>query len=109
MDETVSNTLQPDFNRLVKVGFDDQWITVNAGVLLLREIGLVFRANIGTCVTAILSSFGPPREAVQAAWLHVLFNVSSVLLWMFFIPQFADIVRTVSPSANVNAIRISQA
>ena len=38
MGEAESNKLQPDFNRSVKVEFDDQRITANAGVLLLREI-----------------------------------------------------------------------
>ncbi len=76
-------------------------VLASQGLIPLESgIGLIFGANIGTCVTAILSSFGRPREAVQAAWVHVLFNVSGVLIWMFFIPQFADLVRTVSPSAS---------
>ncbi|MEX1312202.1 MAG: Na/Pi cotransporter family protein [Candidatus Sulfomarinibacteraceae bacterium] len=60
-------------------------------------IGLIFGSNIGTCITAFISAVGRPREALQAAWAHVIFNVIGVMLWVFFIPQFADLVRTVSP------------
>ncbi|WP_442510356.1 Na/Pi cotransporter family protein [Novipirellula sp. SH528] len=76
-------------------------VLASQGLISLESgIGLIFGANIGTCVTAILSAFGRPREAVQAAWIHVLFNVGGVLLWMFFIPEFAQLVRVISPAAN---------
>ena len=69
------------------------FITLEAG------IALVFGANVGTCVTAILSSLGRPREAVKAAAVHVMFNLIGVLLWVWFIPYFADLVRALSPAA----------
>ncbi len=62
-------------------------------------IALILGANIGTCVTAILSALGRPREAVKAAAVHVVFNLAGVLLWIWFIPYFADLVRAVSPAA----------
>lgn len=37
MGEAKGSTFEPDFNRSVKVEFDDQRLTSNAGVLLLRE------------------------------------------------------------------------
>lgn len=73
-------------------------VLAGQGLLTLESgIGLILGANIGTCVTVIVSSIGRPREAVQAAWVHVLFNVTGVLLWMFFIPQFANAVKEISP------------
>ncbi len=66
-------------------------ITLEAG------IGLIFGANIGTCITAFVSAIGRPREALQAAWAHIVFNVAGVTLWIFFVPQFAEVVRTMSP------------
>lgn len=75
-------------------------VLASQGLISLETgIGLIFGANIGTCITAIVAAFGRPREAVQAAWIHILFNVGGVLLWMFFIPQFAQIVRSISPAA----------
>ncbi len=70
------------------------------GLLTLETgIALAFGANVGTCVTATLSTIGRPREAVRAAAVHVIFNVMGVLLWIFFIPQIAEVIRTVSPAA----------
>lgn len=72
------------------------------GIISLETgIGLCLGANMGTCVTGVLASIGRPRPAVQAAWVHVLFNVGGVLLWMFFIPQFAELVRVISPRSQM--------
>lgn len=62
-------------------------------------IALIFGANIGTCVTAMLASLGKPRAAVRASVVHVLFNVIGVLLWLGFIDQLAWLVRYMSPVA----------
>ncbi len=67
------------------------FISLNAG------IALVLGANIGTCVTALLAAIGKPRTAVQAAVVHVLFNVFGVLLWVAFVDQLAQWVVHLSP------------
>ena len=67
------------------------FVTLEAG------IAMAFGANIGTCATALLASMGQPREAVQAAAVHVLFNVVGVFVWVFFIDQLALVVRYISP------------
>ena len=72
-------------------------LAIQGLISLETGIGLLFGANIGTCITAVFSTMGRPREAVQAAWVHVVFNVMGVLLWLSFIPQFADLVRAISP------------
>jgi len=75
-------------------------ILANQGFITLETgIALVMGANIGTCVTALLSAIGKPREAVQAAVVHVLFNVLGVLLWVWFIPEFADAVHRLAPDS----------
>ncbi|QDS95496.1 Na+/Pi-cotransporter [Roseimaritima multifibrata] len=75
-------------------------VLASQGLISLESgIGLIFGANVGTCTTVILAAFGRPREAVQAAWVHVIFNVGGVLLWMFFIYPLADLVRMISPTA----------
>jgi phosphate:Na+ symporter len=73
-------------------------VLAGQGLISLETgIGLVLGSNIGTCITAFISAVGRPREAMQAAWAHVIFNVLGVLLWVFFIPHFADLVRMISP------------
>ncbi len=69
------------------------FISLDAG------IALALGANIGTCVTALLAALGKPRPAVQAAGVHVFFNVVGVLVWVPFIPELAEFVRWISPSA----------
>jgi phosphate:Na+ symporter len=73
-------------------------VMASQGLLSLETgIALILGSNIGTCVTAMISAFGKPREALQAATAHVLFNVIGVLLFVGFIPQYADLVRQFSP------------
>jgi phosphate:Na+ symporter len=66
-------------------------------ISLEAGIALALGANIGTCVTALLAAMRKPRPAVQAATVHVLFNVIGVLLWVWFIPDLAEFVRRISP------------
>ncbi|MCA3182842.1 MULTISPECIES: Na/Pi cotransporter family protein [unclassified Cupriavidus] len=62
-------------------------------------IALILGANVGTCGTALLAAIGKNAEATQVGIVHLLFNVLGVLFFAFIIPQFADFVRMVSPSA----------
>ena len=68
--------------------------------LLSLEVGiaLIFGANVGTCITALIAGIGRPREALQAAVAHVIFNLVGVALWLAFIPEFAEAVRAFSPA-----------
>lgn len=66
-------------------------------ISLEAGIALIFGANIGTCVTALLASIGKKREALRASIVHVLFNIFGVLLWVFFIGDLAALVAYLSP------------
>ena len=68
------------------------FITIEAG------IALAFGANIGTCVTAALATLGKSPEAVQAAAVHLVFNVLGVLIWLPFIALLAGFVQSISPT-----------
>ena len=75
-------------------------VMASSGLITLPAgIALAFGSNIGTCVTAILASLGKPVEAVRAAMVHVIFNISGVFIWFLFIPQLADFVVAISPSS----------
>ncbi len=69
------------------------FISLDAG------IALILGSNIGTCVTAMLAAYGSPREAAKAAVVHLIFNVVGALIWLPFIPQFADLVTALSPAS----------
>jgi len=68
-------------------------------ISLEAGIAIAFGANIGTCATAMLAAIGKPAAAKQAAWAHLIFNIIGVLLWVFFIDPFADVVRAISPDS----------
>ena len=59
-------------------------------------IALILGANIGTCVTAVLSAIGKPRAAMRVAMAHVFFKVVGVLLWLAFIPQLKELVELIA-------------
>jgi len=67
-------------------------------VPLEAGIALIFGANVGTCITALIAGIGRPREALQAATAHVIFNLAGVALWLPFLSQFAETVRLLSPA-----------
>ena len=45
-------------------------------------IPIIMGQNIGTCITAILSSFGTNRNAKRTALVHLSFNVIGTLVWL---------------------------
>ena len=67
-------------------------------ISLEAGIALAFGANIGTCVTAAFAALGKPREAAQAAGVHLLFNMLGVLIWLPFIGLLAGFVQSISPA-----------
>jgi phosphate:Na+ symporter len=71
-------------------------------ISLEAGIALVFGANIGTCITALLAAIGKPREAVQAAMVHVLFQIIGVVIWFGFIDQLAAFVLDISSATEIS-------
>jgi phosphate:Na+ symporter len=79
-------------------------VLVGHGLITLDQaIPLIFGANIGTCVTALLSTIGKSRLALQAALSHILFHVLGVMLWYGFQSYLPPLIRTLSndPSRQV--------
>ena len=67
-------------------------ITLASGGSITLEAGipLIFGANVGTCVTAILAGLNASREAKRVAIAHVTFNILGVALFCFWIPTYAE-------------------
>ncbi len=81
-------------------------VLAQQGLLSLDAgIPLLLGANIGTCVTAGLASLGASREAKRVALAHVIFNTAGAILFLFWIPYFADIVRWASPVSDAVGIQ----
>lgn len=72
-------------------------VLAHQGLISLETgIPIIFGANIGTCVTAGLASINTCREAKRVALAHVLFKIAGVLIFLFWIPAFADLIRFIS-------------
>ena len=87
------------FTGIIIVLAQQNLITLDAG------IPLVMGANIGTCITAALASIGAGRNAKRVAVAHALFKVAGVLLFIFWIPTFANLIRTLGAEFAVGTAR----
>lgn len=69
-----------------------------AGILpLVGAIPIIFGANIGTAVTALLAAIGQNAEARRVAAAHAAFKVVGVVLFYPFIGPFAELVAHTAP------------
>jgi phosphate:Na+ symporter len=77
-------------------------------VSLEGGISLIFGANIGTCVTALLGAIGKNRDGVRTAVGHILFNVVGVVIWLPFIDLLAGVVRGVTMGGDIDNADIAR-
>ena len=53
---------------------------------------ILFGVNIGTCITALISSIGANITAKKAAVLHLVFNIIGAFIFFFLYPIFTPII-----------------
>lgn len=61
-----------------------QALCITGTVSYATAIPIIMGQNIGTCITAMLSSIGASRNAKRAALIHLYFNVIGTALFMVF-------------------------
>lgn len=72
---------------------------------LTVAIPILLGNNIGTCVTALISSIGTSITAKKAAVIHLLFNLIGAVIFLVIPVTFlANIVLSISPNSGVEAI-----
>ncbi len=59
-----------------------QALATTGAVSYGAAIPIIMGQNIGTCVTAIISSFGTNKNARRAALVHLSFNVIGTIVWL---------------------------
>ena len=59
-----------------------QALSATGEVSYAAAIPIIMGQNIGTCVTALLSSFGTNKNAKRAAYIHLSFNVIGTAVWL---------------------------
>ena len=57
-----------------------QALTVTGGITFGAAIPIILGQNIGTCITAIISSMGATKNGKRAALIHLYFNVIGVAI-----------------------------
>ena len=69
-------------------------------ITLEQAMFIIFGLNIGTCVTAVLSSIGGSRNATRAGMLHLLFNVLGTCIFSLasLILPVAEWIEQLSPN-----------
>ncbi len=59
-----------------------QALATTGGISYGAAVPIIMGQNIGTCITAILSSFGTNKNAKRAAVVHLSFNIIGTLVWL---------------------------
>ena len=59
-----------------------QALSATGAVSYSAAIPIIMGQNIGTCVTALISSFGTNKNAKRAAVIHLSFNVIGTAVWL---------------------------
>ncbi len=59
-----------------------QALTLTGTVTYATAIPIVMGQNIGTCVSAMISSIGATKNARRAAVIHLSFNLISAVVWL---------------------------
>lgn len=70
-------------------------------------IYIIMGQNIGTCITAILSSLGAKKNAKTAALMHLLFNIMGTIIFSTAAIAFFEIVNPVWGKGVITQTQIS--
>ena len=80
-----------------------QALSLTGGISCGMAIPIIMGQNIGTCVTALISSIGANTQAKRVAVMHVSINVLGTLIWLPLLTltnaifHFAFMNQTVTP------------
>lgn len=84
-----------------------QALAVTGQVSFGAAIPIIMGQNIGTCVTALLSSVGANKNAKRAAMVHLSFNVIGSAVWLIVFCILRSIFHPVFLSAPVSRLDIA--
>lgn len=81
-----------------------QSLFASGAIDLKLALALMFGANIGTCITAILASLGGSLSARRTSTFHVLFNVLISVIFLIFLNPYESLVRTIADFLGTNKL-----
>lgn len=81
-----------------------QSLFASGAIDLNVALALMFGANIGTCITAILASLGGSLSAKRTSLFHILFNVSVSLIFLIFLNPYKILVEHIAAAIRANKL-----
>lgn len=72
-------------------------LTSTGSITIQAAFPIILGANIGTCITALLSSITANRTAKRAAVIHLLFNLTGAIIFLPFGPLLIQAVKLLAP------------
>ena len=86
-----------------------QALSVTGQVSYGAAVPIIMGQNIGTCVTALLSSFGTNKNAKRAAIVHLSFNVIGTVIWLTVFSLISSILKPAILDASASYLGIAVA
>jgi len=80
-----------------------QSLTMTGAISLGAAIPIIMGQNIGTCITALISSISANRNGKRAAMIHLYFNVIGVALWLSLYMLINGIFHVIPDTMPINA------
>ncbi len=85
-----------------------QALSTTGQITYLTAVPIIMGQNIGTCVTAMLSSVGTNKNARRTAVVHLLFNIIGTVVWLtvFCVVKSLVMLPILDESANQMGIAV---
>lgn len=85
-----------------------QALSVTGTITYSMAIPIIMGQNIGTCVTALISSIGASKNAKRAAMVHLYFNIigSALFLVLYYVISLMFDLTFINDSINVSGVAI---
>ena len=86
-----------------------QALSTTGQITMGAAIPIIMGQNIGTCVTALLSSVGANKNARRAALVHLSFNVIGTVVWLSVFTILKSVIDIPMLSSSANEVSIAVA
>ena len=84
-----------------------QALSLTGTLTYAAAIPVILGQNIGTCITALLSSIGATRDAKRASMVHLFFNIIGVAVWLVVYILVSTLCRPAILAMSINPLGIA--
>lgn len=81
---------------------------LHSGIIVFSEgAAMVIGANVGTTITILLGAIGAVQIKKQVAFSHLIFNLSTAVIALFFLPFFQKVIFAIEPDSTNHVLGIA--